>query len=70
MRYTVMIKWLAIGLDAQILAVWNKKQYPADISNFLEVSRLIIFNLWSLIILIGKIHINESKESDFSLSIS
>ena len=70
MRYTVVIKWLPIGLDAQILAVWNKKQYPEDISKFLEVSRLIIFNLWSLIILIGKIHINESKESDFSLSIS
>ena len=70
MRYTVMIKWLAIGLDAQILAVWNKKQYPADISNFLGVSRLIIFNLWSLIILIRKIHTNASKESDFSLSIA
>ena len=70
MRYTVVIKWLPIGLDAQILAAWNKKQYPEDISQFSEVSRLIIFNLWSLIILIGKIHINESKESDFSLSIS
>ena len=23
-----MIKWLAIGLDAQILAVWNKKAVP------------------------------------------
>ena len=70
MRYTAVIKWLPIGLDAQILAVWNKKQYPEDTSQFSEVSRLIIFNLWSLIILIGKIHINESKESDFSLSIS